>query len=229
MKIKIIDALKTKYKTLGFSDKAFDGVADYLSHHITKEEDLETGIAGVESLLKSFQSDIDRRVTEAIATTKAAAEKAAADKAAAEKAAAEGTDKPKPTEEMPEWLKPILEANEALKKKLEGIESKTTQQELTTKLKAKLAEAKIPEKFSKSILSGRSLKDEAEVEALANEVVTSWKEVEQDFADKGLGLMPKPLFGKPTGEGVTPAVAEYIKEKTAPTTEKPLGGKEVKS
>lgn len=229
MKIKIIDALKTKYKTLGFSDKAFDGVADYLSHHITKEEDLETGIAGVENLLKSFQSDIDRRVTEAINTTKAA-EKAAAEKAEADRKAAEaakgGNEMPK---DVPEWLKPILETNKLMKEKLEGIESKTTQQELANKLKTKLTEAKVPEKFSKPLLSGRSFKDDAEVETLANEVVTSWKEVEQDFADKGLGQMPKPLFGKPTGDGVTPAVAEYIKEKTAPSTEKPLGGKEVKS
>ena len=31
MKEKILVALKTKYKTYGFRDKAYDGVAEYLS------------------------------------------------------------------------------------------------------------------------------------------------------------------------------------------------------
>lgn len=59
MKEKILVALKTKYKTFGFSDKAFDGVADYLSKTVTEESQIETAIGGVEGLLKAFQGDID--------------------------------------------------------------------------------------------------------------------------------------------------------------------------
>lgn len=59
MKTKILVALKTKYKTFGFSDKAFDGVADYLSKTVTEESQIETAIGGVEGLLKAFQGDID--------------------------------------------------------------------------------------------------------------------------------------------------------------------------
>lgn len=64
MKEKIENALKTKYANLGFGHKAFDGVADYLVKTVEKEEDIETAVAGVEPLLKSFQSDIDRVRTE---------------------------------------------------------------------------------------------------------------------------------------------------------------------
>ena len=59
MKEKILVALKTKYKTFGFGDKAFDGVADYLSKTVTEESQIETAIGGVEGLLKAFQGDID--------------------------------------------------------------------------------------------------------------------------------------------------------------------------
>lgn len=59
MKGKILVALKTKYKTFGFGDKAFDGVADYLSKTVTEESQIETAISEVEGLLKAFQGDID--------------------------------------------------------------------------------------------------------------------------------------------------------------------------
>lgn len=59
MKGRILVALKTKYKTFGFSDKAFDGVADYLSKTVTEEGQIETAIGGVEGLLKAFQGDVD--------------------------------------------------------------------------------------------------------------------------------------------------------------------------
>lgn len=64
MKEKILSALKTKYSNLGFGDKAFSGVAEYLSTTITEEAQIETGISGVENLLKAFQGDIDRVRTE---------------------------------------------------------------------------------------------------------------------------------------------------------------------
>lgn len=59
MKEKILVALKTKYRTFGFSDKAFDGVADYLSKTVTEESQIETTIGGVEGLLKAFQGEVD--------------------------------------------------------------------------------------------------------------------------------------------------------------------------
>lgn len=58
MKEKILVALKTKYKTFAFSDKAFEGVADYLFKTVTEESQIETAIGGVERLLKSFQGEI---------------------------------------------------------------------------------------------------------------------------------------------------------------------------
>lgn len=70
MKLKIKNALKTKYSNLGFGDKAFTGVAEFLATTVTEEDQIETSIAGVESLLKAFQGDIDKRVSDAVAKAK---------------------------------------------------------------------------------------------------------------------------------------------------------------
>ena len=64
MKTKILSKLKTKYSNLGFGEKAFDGVADYLSKTVSEESQIEAAIAGVEPLLKAFQGDVDKIRTE---------------------------------------------------------------------------------------------------------------------------------------------------------------------
>ena len=79
MKEKILSALKTKYQNLGFSEKAFGGVADYLAATVTEETQIETATGGVEALLKAFQGDIDARVTTALAKQKLELERKPAD------------------------------------------------------------------------------------------------------------------------------------------------------
>lgn len=69
MKAKLLAALKTKYATLGLSDKAFDGVASVLVKTVTKEEEIEGVVNSDETsaLLRAFQSssdDLRRRNTE---------------------------------------------------------------------------------------------------------------------------------------------------------------------
>lgn len=64
MKSKILAALKTKHSDKGFGQKAMDGVAEYLLKTITDESQIETAVAGVEPLLKVFQSEADAMRTE---------------------------------------------------------------------------------------------------------------------------------------------------------------------
>lgn len=229
MKIKIIEYLKNKFKTMGFSDKAFEAVADYLSKSITKDEELETGTAGVEALLKGFQGDIDRRVTEAVKTTeeklKADAAKAEADKAKGEA----GKDKTPAEDEPPAWAKKLIETNESLAAKVASMEGEKIQGSYSEKLKAKLTEAKVPDTYSKAALIGRKFASDEEVDTLANELVTGWKQVEQDFADKGLGQSAMPQLGSKNAAGVSASVASYVEGKTKPDAASSLGGKELKT
>ena len=64
MKEKILSVLKTKYSNLGFSQKAFDGVASYLEKTVSDESQIETAVGGVEPLLKVFQAESDRARTD---------------------------------------------------------------------------------------------------------------------------------------------------------------------
>lgn len=224
MKEFILNFLKNKYKTLGFTDKAFDGVATFLAKTITKEEDVEAGTEGIESLLKAFQSDVDKRVTDAINKTKT--ELAKKD---------EGNDDPdkdkdknkKPDTETPDWAKAVITKLEATEAKLAQMEGKTKTETHLTTLKSKLAEANVPEKFYTPIIKGREMKEEADVEALATDIVTSWTDVAQDFTDQGLGRLGKPPVNKVDGKTVSPDVKEYIERTTNPEKANTLGGKQL--
>lgn len=116
MKEKLISALKTKYSNLGFGEKAFTGVAEYLSTTVTEEDQIDNAISGVESLLKAFQGDIDTRVSSAVA-------KAKAENKGGNPQPKKDDDK---TDDTPAWAKSILE-------KVEKLENQKQQETLAQK------------------------------------------------------------------------------------------------
>jgi len=68
MKKKIADALKTKYKSFGLSNEAWDRIASAKEETVTKEEDIEAGISDVSTmdliakeLQKMRDSEIQKR------------------------------------------------------------------------------------------------------------------------------------------------------------------------
>ena len=72
MKAKIIEALKTKYSSLGFSSKAIDGVAESLAATgLITDENLDAVVEGQKSALSAMQAEIDSRVTSAVEKAKA--------------------------------------------------------------------------------------------------------------------------------------------------------------
>lgn len=111
MKEKILSALKTKYKNLGFGDKAFDGVAEYLSGNVTEESQIETAIAGVEILLKSFQGDIDKVRTEKSELQKKYDE--------LEKSQGGTPKKEEEPDQMPAWFKTYKEEQDKIIERLQ--------------------------------------------------------------------------------------------------------------
>jgi len=60
MKTKILEALKNKYKNLGFSDKVFEGVTNSIQTFVKEEAEIATYVDGAESMLKAFQSSADQ-------------------------------------------------------------------------------------------------------------------------------------------------------------------------
>ena len=106
MKDKILVALKTKYKTFGFGDKAFDGVADYLSKTVTEEGQIETAIGGVEGLLKAFQGDIDTVRNEKSGLQRQLDE--------LKKQIENPKKKENPKEDVPAWAQALIDSNKSL-------------------------------------------------------------------------------------------------------------------
>ena len=168
MKDKILTALKTKFQNLGFTEKAFGGVADYLSATVTEETQIETAIVGVEPLLKAFQGDVDARVASALTKQKAELERKPA-------------ESPKPAEptkdDVPPWAKAMME-------KLETFEKKEQQAALSAKLTAKLKEKGVADSFLKH--ANLAVTSEADIETVAATVEKDWVDFKQDLINQGL-------------------------------------------
>lgn len=208
MEEQILTALKTKYKNLGFGEKALSGVAAFLAQTVTEEDGIEPAVTGAELLLKAFQSDIDARVTSAV--SKAKSEQKPEQAPPAEK-------KPeKKDDEVPTWAKGILDRLDAFEKK----EARTT---LVSQAKAKLAEKKIPESF----LRGRSLElqSEAEIDNLVASIEADYTAFRQDLVNQGV-IVNNPQEGG--GEKADAAIAKMIAEKrNNPTVASGVVGKKL--
>lgn len=122
---KIKSALKTKYQSMGFSDEAFNGVASLVSKIVTEESQIAAVVDGAEVSLKGFQSDVDRRVN-AINGEKTQLE---ADKLALEEKLKESPKPPSTPQVGNEGDSKILEVVQELQKKIEGFETKQTQEQ----------------------------------------------------------------------------------------------------
>lgn len=223
MKEKILQALKTKFKSLGFGDKAFDGVATFLAITVTEETAIETAISGVEPLLKSFQSDADARVTSAVAKAKAEKEQDKVDEPEKKK------DTKKEGDEVPEWAKGLIESNNLLKAELNTMKSGKTFETRKQTLEAKLEKA--PAKFKEKILKDfarMSFEKEEDFDSYLTETETDLTEFTQEIADQGLGANRKPFVASTTKEGVSTGVQAFVdsKDPKKAGTDN-LGGKEV--
>lgn len=213
MKQKILALLKNKYKNLGFSEKAYDGVAGYLEPSIKEEADVETAIAGVEGLLKVFQGEAD-----SIRTAKSTAEKRLAELEAKVKELGgappnkeEGKKNPDDTtgDTTPAWAKAIIDSNKSLSEKIAALEGEKT----TTSRKQQLDTiiAQLPEALRKpySRMPVKDLSNE-EFDLLMKDTSAEVDSLVTEIGAKGA------VFGKPkAGNNITRQSAKQAtKEET---------------
>lgn len=110
MKEKLRQAIVNKYKKLGYSQKAIDAVLSHLEKSVTEEDQIEEAVNGIEGLLNAFQSEIDSRVTTAVAEAKKPKQENGGAPAEEKK------DEPnKPVEEVPAWAKDLISSVTSLK------------------------------------------------------------------------------------------------------------------
>lgn len=198
MKGKILVALKTKYKTFGFGDKAFDGVADYLSKTVTEESQIETAISGVEGLLKAFQGDIDTVRNEKSGLQKQLDEL---------KTKIENPNpNPKPEEkkdDMPAWAQALIDSNKSLLTEVSTLKQEKLQATRQEQIMAKAKEYGIPKNYAKRC----AIKDDEDLDVY-------FKDLKQEFANDGFEGVTPPESAETKIEKENESIASMINEGT---------------
>lgn len=175
MKEKILVALKTKYKTFGFGDKAFDGVADYLSKTVTEESQIETAISGVEGLLKSFQGDIDT-----VRNAKSGLQKELDELKKKIENADKDKDKDK-DKDVPAWAQALIDSNKTLSEKLTAYEAEKAQAQRNSQISEAAKKYGIPE----FMLKDRNIPENTDLD-------TYFKDMKQDMSNSGFKFAQAP-------------------------------------
>jgi hypothetical protein len=200
MKEKILAFLKTKLT--GVQDAFLQGVADNLSKTIKEETQIETIINDgvIESLRFSatqIQTEGDRRANEAVRTAVTNYEKKHNLKDG--KIVAAGGEQTPPDPNEPEWFRNYRSKQEqetaTLRAKVEGYEKQGNVEQLTSKVKAKLIEKKIPESYFK----GRNLAVESEehIDKLITDIEGDFTAFKQELVNQGV-VTEVPKGGTPT-------------------------------
>jgi hypothetical protein len=212
MKEKILQFLKTKLT--GVQESYLVGVASEYSKTITEEAQIETVLSdGVIDAIKfsatQVQAEGDRRANDAVRTAVENFRK---------KHNLDENGKPIQQQQQqqdpnePDWFKAYREKQEKeaaeLRQKVEGYEKKETVSALTAKVKAKLAEKKVPESF----LKGRNLEVESEeqIEALVAQIEGDYTTFHQDLVNQGV-VIEKPSGGG--GDEGKSSIDDYLTEK----------------
>ena len=210
MKTKILQQLKQRYSNLGVSEKAFDGVADFLSKTITEEERIAESVAGAESFLKAYQSDVDKERTSASALRK-------------ELEALKKEAQPKPTDPKPsdnqgneptEREKKMMQQLEAQQKQIELILGQRSHEGKLAQITALLGEKNIPESFYTMALSGRTFSEDTNVGELVANIEQGYTKFQDESANDRFKGGGKPEAGEPSNDDVMASIVKQVNEGT---------------
>jgi hypothetical protein len=174
MKAEILATLKTKYKDLGFSEKTLDGVAEYLSQTVKEKEQINAATTGIDSLLRVFQSENDRRASE-LQTTITELQKQI-DSKKEEKGGA-GEQKPNPD---------ISQQITDLRSELESLRLENKKKEVRAVFLERAKAKKIPQ----ILINSANVEDESKIDEVISDLETKANELKQELINEGLGGNP---------------------------------------
>lgn len=209
MKEKIFAALKTKYANLGFKDKTLETYADYLAKSVTKEDEIENAVNGLEPMLKAIQPELD-----SVRNERASIQKTLDDY----KQAHPEIDPKEPPVPPADPNKPLTAEDikkivaESIKPLSENVEQQRAREKAEARMadiKAKATEYKIPEAVAKYM----NVPEDADLD-------TFMKQAKQDFSDNGFSEVTPPEAGGAKVEKENEAIAKMIDDGTKELTQK---------
>lgn len=210
MKEKIFNAIKAKIGKTDISDKTLNAYVDVILAQITDESQIETAIAPSVIALKEFQANINSVAANAAKAKETEIKTTEEQKKAAEDAAKKAAETG--GEETPAWAKSILESNKALTDRLAAIEGEKVQQTHSQKLAEKLKD--VPDWHKNPIISGRTFKDDSEVESFAESVLTNWGVAKQSLANQGFQDATPPEQGTGVPQNDVSSIVSQIEAGT---------------
>lgn len=200
MKQKILSQLKTKYKDLGLSDKVLEAIAESIAAKNIEEDQIDSEVEGVGNLLKTFQSDADKRVTDAVNKSKTQPEKK--DEQAAQPPKGGENQNTDITKAIQDAISPLVQEITALKA---GNVAKTRQQILETKLEN--ANPALKSKILKDF-SRMKFESDEEFDTYVSETETDLADFSKQQNEQGLGGLGQPF--RPSGGSTGKATEEEI-------------------
>lgn len=210
MKTKILQELKQRYSNLGVSDKAFDGVADFLSKTITEEERIPEVVGNAESFLKAYQSDVDK-------------ERTSVSKLRKELEGYKKEQEPKPNDPKPndnqggeatEREKEMMRLLEAQQKQIDIILGQRSHEGKMAQITALLGEKKIPESFYSMALNGRTFNNETDVDSLVSAIEQGYTKFRDESANDRFSGGGKPEEGGQSNDDPMASLVKQVNEGT---------------
>lgn len=220
MKKKIIEALTTKFE--GVEANILDRVAEKLSKTVKSEDEIQTAVDGVtfQSMLESYA---DSRTNEAVATAVANYEKKYNLKdgkpTQVEPSPKPTTEPTKQTEEIPPYIKAIMEQNKRLEEQISAINSErqTTSRKKTLQGVLKDAPQKLRERYEKDF-NRLNFKDDDDFQTWIEEVTPEVQSLTEDFNRRTPAITP-PKSGRTVNTKPTnPYLTEKLQEETKSAT-----------
>lgn len=212
MKEKILTALKTEYKNLGFGEKTFNAAADSLACvGLVTDENLDAVVKGQKALLTSIQSEIDTRITSVQAKSSTELETLAKILGYADWAEMKGARKvdhqqnldPDPKAAMAaDVAKIVAETLKPITEKFSTLEANIAQRDRNEQMAAKAKEYGIPETF----VSKFNIAPDANLDEY-------FAQIKQEFANIGYAGTKAPENGAGTVDNSS-SIAKLIGEGT---------------
>ena len=191
MKEKIFKAFKDAILIKGKTSVSDDTINLYVgfidAEKITDESQIAEAIKPFVPALKAVQANINS-VAATSTSTKESELKTKYEKEI-EDLKKSNSEPPKPQDhpkdDTPEWAKSLLTKVESLEGNITSLQGEKLQTTLSRKLADSIKEKNIPSYFANPAISGRTFKDEAEVDSFVEDLNSQWGTAKQELANNG--------------------------------------------